>query len=178
MLNEVQEPTTKKEEVLKPWSVKPRAARETYTPVGKNELPQTEYYIEDGIKKSKPKKGIDLISYLKASEASCDLANIVARYESGDVSVINVKANGVSGDVASLPHSINDISELSSRVESSFAGLPEDIRALFSNDPTKFLEAILDNSVNDIISKAAKAKEEPKEDEPQKEENEKEGENK
>ena len=77
MLNEVQESTTKKEEVLKPWSVKPRAAREIYTSVGKNELPQTEYYIEDGIKKSKPKKGIDLISYLKASEASCDLANIV-----------------------------------------------------------------------------------------------------
>ena len=60
-------------------------------------------------------------------------------------------------------------------MESSFSGLPEEVRALFSNDPTKFLEAILDNSVNDILSKAAKVKEEPKQDDPQKEE---EGENK
>ena len=99
-----------------PYAGRPRGVRPCITPVGKNVIYKTDYYIEDGEEKSKPGDELDLVAYLQSSQASTDLANIVARLESGDIRVINVKPQGMTGDLTQLPHSVNDINNLTQKI--------------------------------------------------------------
>lgn len=97
---------------------------------------------------------LDLNAYIQASAASCDIATIVERLNSGDSTVINVKSYGFEGDVSLLPHNINDVVSaggLSDKAKESFDALPDEIKSLFDNDSSKFFDAVISNKVDEII---------------------------
>lgn len=97
---------------------------------------------------------IDLDAYIQASAAFTDIASIVERLKAGDSTVINVKAHGFEGDVAMLPHNINDVvaaGGLSEKARQSFDALPDEVKALFDDDSSKFFDAVITNKVDEII---------------------------
>lgn len=102
---------------------------------------------------------LDLQAYIQASAKSTDIVSIIERLKGGDTSVINVNPNGFSGDVSLLPHNVNDVMKiggLSDKAKASFDNLPEEVRGLFDNDPSKFFDAVINNKVDEIIKNIPK----------------------
>lgn len=142
-------------EVIRPYSCKPRAARETFTPSGERYKISAKLSIDpvSGKKIAEPGEKLDLDAYIQASKASTDIVTIVQKLKAGDESVINVR-QGFYGDSTILPKDINDINAIEKMNESarlSFEKLPDDIKSLFNNDPSKFFSAVLDQSAENVI---------------------------
>jgi len=168
------EKVVKKEsgEIIKPYSCKPRAARCTFTNPGEKYKISAKLSIDpvSGKKKAEPGEKIDLDAYIQASKASTDITTIVAKLKAGDESVINVR-QGFYGDTTILPKDINDISaieKMNSQARESFDKLPDEVKKLFDNDPSKFFSAVLDQSAEKVIASyvEAQSKAEPEKVEP------------
>ena len=151
-----QKVVSKTGEVFLPYSCKPRAAHETFTKCGDRFKINAKLSVDpvSGKKKAEPGEKIDLDAYIQASKASCDITTIIAKLKAGDESVINVR-EGFYGDTTILPKDINDINsieKLNAQARESFDKLPDEIRSLFDNDPSKFFSAVLDRSAENVIS--------------------------
>lgn len=112
---------------------------------------------EDGKQKATKGKKVDWNAYIQSSKDSCDLDNIVARYLQGDATVVNV-GNPISGDVASLPHNVNEIQDLATKVKKNYDGLSDEIKNIFGGSFEEFYNAVLANEVDTKIAAYASAK--------------------
>lgn len=138
----------KKPNKVIPYRAKPRVEQSSSTtPIGKAIIPKTRYFVKDGKRYAEPDKGIDLISYLKSSQASTDIASIMARYASGDSSVLNVRADGLSGDFSQMPRSVNDMNDLRNKMKQTFESLKPEVQAKFT-DFADFYSCCLDGSLS------------------------------
>lgn len=158
-------------ETLKPCILTPRqhylgkptpAGDKYYTGVKLSIDPDT------GVKVAEPGDRINLDAYIQASAASTDIVSIIQRLQQGDTSVINVRQDGIEGDITQLPKNINDvmaIGGLSDKAREGFNNLPEGIKALFDNDPSVFFDAVLQNKVDAIIAQYKPPVEESKKEE-------------
>lgn len=143
-------------EIIRPYSCKPRAARETQTPLGSKWKISAKLSIDPvtGARIAEPGEKIDLDAYVQASKASTDIVGIIAKLKAGDESVINVR-QGFYGDSTILPKDINDINSIEKMNKSareSFDKLPAEVKKLFNNDPSKFFSAVLDKSAEVTIA--------------------------
>lgn len=129
------------------------------TPIGDHITFATDYYIEDGEKKSKRGQKIDWFGYIQASRDSCDLSTIIARYLSGDSSVINVNAP-IYGDLAAMPRNVNEVQDLANRIKYGYDNFSDEIKGVFNNNFEEFYNAVLNNQVDAKLSAYAAAKEE------------------
>lgn len=129
------------------------------TPIGDYITYATDYYIEDGDKKAKRGQKIDWYGYIQASRDSCDLSTIIARYLSGDSSVINVNAP-FYGDIASMPRNVNEVEDLANRIKDGYENFSDEIKGIFNNNFEEFYNAVLNNQVDEKLSAYAVAKEE------------------
>lgn len=143
-------------EEIKPYIPVPRKPIETCTPFGNGKIIRADLSFDNqGNKIAKPGQVLDLDAMIQAAKESTDIAAIVARAKSGDESVLNVNP-GIIGDATALPKDIYDykaMNDLYDRVAGSFDNLPEGLKAMFDNDANKYLNAILDNTANSIVSK-------------------------
>lgn len=112
---------------------------------------------EDGIQKAEPGEKVDWFAHIQASKKTCDLSSIIARYLSGDATVINV-GNPISGDIASLPKNVNDLQDLAVKVRNNYDGLSDEIKGIFGNSFEDFYNAVLSNTVEEKIGAYATAK--------------------
>lgn len=145
-----------------PCILTPRAARTTFTPCGENISIRAKVYIdEDGNKCAAPGDVIDMRAYKNSSLAATDLATIKARYDAGDLGVVNMRV-GSGGDLVGLPHDRMELEALLTKTENAFSQLPKEIKSLF-NSSTDFFNALLDGKVNEIIEKSKANVEQPKE---------------
>lgn len=118
---------------------------------------ETEYYVEDGEQLARPGRKLDWFAYIQASKENCDLSQIVARYLSGDASVVNV-GTPITGDVASMPRNINEIHDLGDRVQTGYDRLSDEIKGIFGNSFENFYQAVMAGTVNQKIQAYAAAK--------------------
>lgn len=161
-MSKVQEATG---EVIIPYACKPRAPRGTSTPIGDRYMIKAKLSIgEHGEQIAEPGDKIDFQAYIQASKASTDIATIVARYNAGDESVLNVTPNGYYGDVDLIPSSVNDvakINKLSDAAKENFEKLPAEVKALFGSSEN-FFNAVLNNKTDEILAKIADLQKENK----------------
>lgn len=163
---------SKQGEIFIPYTCKPRAARETYTCAGSKYKVNAKLSVDpvSGKKKAEPGEKIDLDAYIQASKSSCDITTIVAKLKAGDESVINVR-QGFYGDTTILPKDINDINaieKMNNQARESFDKLPDEIKGLFDNDPSKFFSAVLNQSAESVIQSYVNSKAEATEPEAEK----------
>lgn len=147
-------------ELPTPMLLKPRSARSVSTESGSKYIIKQEYtYDENGEKIVKPGAKLDFDAYIQASKASCDIAAIIAKYENGDESVLNVH-KGFTGDTTILPKDIYDVKrmqELYDSVSGSFEKLPDELKTVFGSSDD-FLNALLNNKAQSIIDDYNKSK--------------------
>lgn len=158
-MSKIQEDTG---EVIVPYTCKPRAARSVPSPLGSKWMIKAKLSVgPNGEQIAEPGEKVDLDAYVQASRASTDMATIIARYKAGDETVLNAR-QGFYGDVSIIPSSVNDyekINKLGDIAAEKFASLPDDVKAAFGNDSNAFLNAVLQNNVNNIIENYEKTKE-------------------
>lgn len=159
---------TKNGEVIEPYICSPRKPRSVKTPLGSKYKISAKLSTDPvtGRKFAEPGEKIDLNAYIQASKASTDITTIIAKLKAGDESVINVR-QGFYGDTTILPKDINDINaieKMNTQARESFDKLPEEIKKLFDNDPSKFFSAVLDQSAENTIKAYVVAQEKAAED--------------
>lgn len=128
------------------------------TPAGSHVLYNAELSIVNGVKKAQPGQRIDWFRYIQASEKSCDLTSIVARYLSGDMSVVNVNPSPIYGDIAAMPKNVNEVQDLADRSKAGFDKLSDEIKSIFNNSFEEFYNSVLAGTTEQKISAYAKAK--------------------
>lgn len=116
-----------------------------------------ELSVKDGVQTAEPGQKVDWDAYIQSSKSSCDLENIIARYLQGDATVVNV-GNPISGDIASLPHNVNQIQDLAEKVKKNYDGLSDEIKNIFGGSFEDFYNAVLSNEVDAKIAAYASAK--------------------
>lgn len=145
-------------EIILPHIVKPRSARRVLSNLGEKYMIKAKLSIsEHGVQIAEPGDKIDFQAYIQASKASTDIATIVARYNAGDESVLNVTPNGFYGDVDMIPSSVNDvakINKLSDLAKENYERLPDEVKKLFGSSE-EFFNAVLNNKVDEILAKVA-----------------------
>ena len=75
--------------------------------------------------------------YIDSFEESCSLENIIARYENGDLSALNV-GNPKFGDFTEFPKTYAEVLQLQIDSNNLFNSLPKEIKQKFDNDANKF----------------------------------------
>jgi len=150
-------------EIILPYSCKPRAPRSCLTPLGDKWKISAKLSIDPitGERIAEPGEKTDLNAYIQASKGSTDIVTIISKLQAGDESVINVR-QGFYGDSTILPKDINDIvaiEKMNSQAKANYDKLPDDIKKLFSNDPSQFFSAVLDGSAGELINAYAVATE-------------------
>lgn len=120
---------------------------------------------------------IDLDATIQSYRDSTDIASIIARYQAGDETVLNVNSSGFTGDVTILPKNINDVvgtNGLFKEVLDKFNSLPDDVRALWNNDPSAFYQSVITNEAANLVqAQKSLVSEEPITEEPKTEEGDK-----
>lgn len=153
------------EKIIEPYKQSPRSPRSTFTPLGDRYQINAKLSIgPHGEQIAEPGDKVDLQAYIQASKASTDMATIVARAKAGDETVLNVTPNGFYGDTAIIPSSINEyaqINKLSDIAAEKFESLPDDIKNAFGSSEN-FLNAVLNNKVNEILASSKKQASEAK----------------
>ena len=81
--------------------------------------------------------------FIDSFRESCDINNIVERFNSGDVSVLS-RSQGAFFDATQLPHTYAEMLKTVINAEQTFNSLPLDIREKFDNSYVKWLSMMDD----------------------------------
>lgn len=110
-------------------------------PVGDGTVPIYEEFVEDGHRVLKETGRDNLFDYVQASKDECDIYNILARYQRGDVDVLN-RRQGQYLDVVGLPTNMAEAHQLMIDVERKFNSLDPEIRKKFDNSVDVFVDKV------------------------------------
>lgn len=110
-------------------------------PVGDGTAPIYEEFVEDGHRVLKETGRENLFDYVQASKDECDIYNILARYQRGDVDVLN-RRQGQYLDVVGLPTNMAEAHQLMIDVERKFNSLDPEIRKKFDNSVDVFVDKL------------------------------------
>lgn len=94
-------------------------------------------------------KPIDWDAFIQSSKDSCDLENIIKRYEAGDANALNVQ-NTEYMDTLSFPTDLRGYSEFAGYLEQQFNSYDERFRKIFDDNYQTY--------VNDMLSGKAQEK--------------------
>lgn len=93
----------------------------------------------------------NLQEYIDSFRDECDINVILAKYASGDVSVLN-KRNGSYGDFTKMPKTYAEMLQLQINSNNYFKSLPKEIREKFNNDANQFFAQSGSQEWIDIMS--------------------------
>lgn len=110
-------------------------------PVGDGTAPVYEEVFENGEFVLKATGKDNLFEYVQASKADCDIYNLLARYQRGDISVLSSRV-GQYLDVVGMPTNLAEAHQLLLNVQQKFNSLSPDIRKMFDNDVNVFIDKI------------------------------------
>lgn len=82
----------------------------------------------------------DRYAEIQSYKESCDVNNLVKRYENGDQTALLRNHSGVYCDLASMPKNVHEMHQLAHNVESLYQSMGADIKAAFP-DSKAFSEA-------------------------------------
>lgn len=85
----------------------------------------------------------NLPEYIDSFRESCDINNLVARFNAGDVTALS-RAQGAFFDATQLPHTYAEMLNTVINAEQTFNSLPLDIREKFDNSYIKWLSMMDD----------------------------------
>ena len=85
----------------------------------------------------------NLPEYIDSFRESCDINNLVARFNAGDVTALS-RAQGAFFDATQLPHTYAEMLNTVINAEQTFNSLPIDIREKFDNSYVKWLSMMDD----------------------------------
>lgn len=111
-------------------------------PVGDGTAPIYEEFVEDGHRVLKETGRDNLFDYVQASKDDCDIYNIIARYQRGDVNVL-ARRQGQFLDVVGLPTNMAEAHQLMIDVERKFNALDPEIRKKFDNSVDVFVDKVV-----------------------------------
>lgn len=83
----------------------------------------------------------NLDDYIQSFSDECNINNIIARFNAGDVNALNA-VTGYYGDFTGLPNTLAQAFKLNENGSNWFDNLPDDIKKMYNNDYTLFLNAI------------------------------------
>lgn len=132
-------------------------------------LENQEKYGQDLSRKTNPIFGLDengdivkigddpIFDKIQEFKEQCDIYNILARYENGDLLALGDESQAVYGDVSSHDENGLTIDLLTSdknisNAVNAFAALPAGVRSMFDDDVVKFLQAD-DKTIQDALNK-------------------------
>lgn len=81
--------------------------------------------------------------FIDSFRESCDINNIVARFNAGDVSVLS-RSQGAFFDATQLPHTYAEMLNTVINAEATFNQLPLEVRERFENNYVKWLSMMDD----------------------------------
>lgn len=111
------------------------------TPSGSNMKPVMKVgYDEDGCKVLVKESEVNIDDFINSFKDDCIVENIVRRFESGDVLVLN-RVQGSYFDATQMPDSIHKANEILSNAEKVYKSLPKDIRQNYA-DISAFVGAL------------------------------------
>lgn len=85
----------------------------------------------------------NLPEYIDSFRESCDINNLVARFNAGDISALS-RAQGAFFDATQLPHTYAEMLNTVINAEQTFNSLPLEVRAKFDNSYVKWLSMMDD----------------------------------
>ena len=85
----------------------------------------------------------NLPEYIDSFRESCDINNLVARFNAGDVSALS-RAQGAFFDATQLPHTYAEMLNTVINAENTFNSLPLEVREKFDNSYVKWLSMMDD----------------------------------
>ena len=85
----------------------------------------------------------NLPEYIDSFRESCDINNLVARFNAGDVTALS-RTQGAFFDATQLPHTYAEMLNTVINAEQTFNSLPIDIREKFDNSYVKWLSMMDD----------------------------------
>lgn len=85
----------------------------------------------------------NLPEYIDSFRESCDINNLVARFNAGDVSALS-RVQGAFFDATALPHTYAEMLNTVINAEQTFNSLPLEIREKFDNSYVKWLSMMDD----------------------------------
>lgn len=137
-----------------PYISAPRDARRVQSICGSSKMVKIRYFVDkEGVEQAEPGEVVDLDAYIQSSKASCDIEQIIARYNAGDETVLNVNPNGMTGDLSIIPQNINDVEKIyrmSEIARDNYDKLPDAVKSAFGS-PENFFNAVLSNKAEDIV---------------------------
>ena len=85
----------------------------------------------------------NLPEYIDSFRESCDINNLVARFNAGDVTALS-RAQGAFFDATQLPHTYAEMLNTVTNAEQTFNSLPLEVREKFDNSYVKWLSMMDD----------------------------------
>lgn len=95
-------------------------------------------YDENGKFELVEKGKENLYDYIQSNAESCDIYNILARFENGDETALN-KVSGTYGDVTKMPKTYAEMLQTIYNAENTFNALPVELKQLFNNSSSEFI---------------------------------------
>ena len=111
------------------------------SPIGDGTTPTYGEFVEDGRTVLKVTGKDNLFEYVQASKSECDIYTILARYQRGDVDVLNSRV-GQYLDVVGMPTNMAEAYRLMNDVKYKFDTLSPDIRKKFDNSVDVFVDKV------------------------------------
>lgn len=83
----------------------------------------------------------NMFDYIQSFSEECNINNIIARFNNGDINALNA-VTGYYGDFTGMPNNLAEAFKLNINGREWFDNLPDDIKTIYNNDYTLFLNAI------------------------------------
>lgn len=96
---------------------------------------------------------VNTYEQIQADAKSVDIHSIMRRYNAGEVDVLN-RVQGFYADVSNLPTNYIDVLNAVHRGQALFESIPKELRAKFDHNFDKFMTALCDGSIANMLGKS------------------------
>lgn len=107
---------------------------------------------ETGKKELKKTGETNLYKKIQASKEETLIYNIIKRFESGDIEVLN-KTQGTYGNFTNMPKTLAEAQQSLIDAENTFNSLPLDIRRQFNMSSSEFIAGLTNGKFETIMAK-------------------------
>lgn len=94
---------------------------------------------------------VNIYEKIQADRKSVDIHSIMRRYAAGETDVLN-RVQGFYADVSNLPTNYIDVLNAVHRGQALFDSMSKEVRAKFDHNFDKFMTAVCDGSISQILA--------------------------
>lgn len=139
------------------WQTKYRDVERFHTCVGSPESPVYSPKVnEDGTIDLIQTGVINIYDEIQSHADSCDINEIMKRFELGDTSVLE-RVNGFYGDFLDSPKTLAQVYQLMLDSRNEFDKLPTEVKNAFNNNPDEFICSLGSEKYYDVMNRFSKS---------------------